>query len=193
MTPSLRAIPVALALVTLAALALTQDIDKPLTPASATPQPARVMVAPVPLLPVRAGRSARVEMAFRIAPGFHINSNQPNSDLLVPTVVKLNPPTNLSIAKLTYPTGQDLNFPFAPHEKLNVYTGDFSVGALVSAARTTPPGRYRVHGTLKYQACDNKACYPPSQVPVAFDVKIGKPAGTQRIRRNPAQSPHVHQ
>ncbi len=172
-----------------AALALTQDNDQPLVPSRTQPQ--RVTLAPVGPVSVRAGNSAQVQLDFRVAPGFHINSNKPNSDLLVPTVIKLNPPTDLAVAKVTYPPGHDLSFAFAPDEKLNVYTGDFSLGAMVRAARSMPPGRYRVQGDLKYQACDDKSCYPPTQVPVAFDVQIGKAAST-RTRRDPAQSPHIH-
>lgn len=180
----------ALLLLFVAVLAFTQDLDQPLT---GRRQPQRVTVAPVAPVPIRAGNSAQVELAFRVAPGFHINSNKPNSDLLIPTVVKLNPPTDIAIAKVTYPAGRDLSFAFSPKEKLNVYTGDFSVTALVRAARSMPPGRFRVHGDLKYQACDDRACYPPTQVPVAFDVKISKAASTKPARRNPRQSPHVHQ
>jgi hypothetical protein len=47
-----------------------------------------------------------------------------------------------------------------------------------------------MHGVLRYQACDNAACYPPKTVPVRFDVKVVKEPTTGR--RNPAQSPHVH-
>ena len=72
-----------------------------------------------------------------------------------------------------------------------MYTGDFAVTGLVRVAHNTPPGTYRVRGMLKYQACDDRACYPPGQLPVAFDVKVTKPP--RRPRRNPAQSPHVHQ
>ena len=124
--------------------------------------------------------------------GYHINSHKPTSELLIPTVLSVNPPTNILIAKLTYPAGEDRSFPFSPGDKLNVYTGDFTVTGLVRAARTTPPGTYRVRGMLKYQACDDRACYPPGQLPVAFDVKITKAASTSSYRRNPAQSPHVH-
>lgn len=184
------AVSAALTLLAFVMLALTQDLDQPL---SARTQPQRVTFAPVSAVAVRAGTSSHVELAFRVTPGFHINSNKPKSDLLVPTVIKLNPPTDLSIAKVTYPAGRDLSFAFAPNEKLSVYTGDFSVRALVSAARSMPPGRFRVHGDLKYQACDNKACYPPTKLPVAFDVKISKAASTKPARRNPRQSPHVHQ
>lgn len=152
----------------------------------------RVTAAPVAPVKVAAGKSIKVELPFRVTPGYHINSNKPTSELLVPTVLSVKPPTDIAVAKLTYPAGEDRSFPFSPGDKLNVYTGDFAVTGLVRAARTTPPGTYRVKGLLKYQACDDRACYPPGQLPVAFDVKITKAAST-RPRRNPAQSPHVHQ
>ena len=150
-----------------------------------------VTAGPVATVRVAAGSSGTIEIPFRVAPGFHINSNTPKSDLLIPTVVRLSPPTDILVGKVTYPAGQDVSFSFSPDEKLNVYQGDFSVTALVRAARRTSPGRYRVHGNLKYQACDDRACYPPSNVPVAFDVQVVR-AARARSRRNPAQSPHIH-
>jgi len=54
-----------------------------------------------------------------------------------------------------------------------------------------PAGRFRVHGFLQYQACDDRACYPQTKLPVAFDVKVSK-AASGRSRRNPPQSPHIH-
>jgi Thiol:disulfide interchange protein DsbD, N-terminal len=153
----------------------------------------RVAFAQVSPVTVAAGKSATVELPFRVIRGYHINSNKPTSELLVPTVLSVNPPTDIAVAKLTYPAGEDRSFPFSPGEKLNVYTGDFAVTGLVRAARTAPPGRYRVKGTLKYQACDDRACYPPGQLPIAFDVKITKAASARKHRRNPAQSPDVHQ
>ena len=151
----------------------------------------RVAFAQVATVRIAAGKSVTVELPFRVTRGYHINSHKPTSELLVPTKLSVNPPTNILIAKLTYPAGEDRSFPFSPGDKLNVYTGDFTVTGLVRAARTTPPGTYRVKAMLRYQACDDRACYPPGQLPVAFDVKITKAAST-RTRRNPAQSPHVH-
>ncbi len=156
--------------------------------------PARVKTAVTmaPVAPVRVtpGRPARVELNFRVASGYHINSNQPRSKFLIPTTLKLNAQTGLMIGKITYPRGQDLSFAFAPNEKLNVYSGDFAITAQVSTALDTPVGRYRIHGELTSQACDNKACYPPKAVPVAFDVRVQKLSST-RPRRNPGQSPHI--
>jgi len=151
----------------------------------------RVKQAPSKTVVVPAGSKATVELPFEVAQGFHINSNKPNSELLIATVVKLDPPTNVGVGRVEYPAGKDVSFPFAPDEKLSVYTGDFTITALVSPARNTPPGTYRVPGILIYQACDDRACYPPGKAPVAFDVKVAR-AASRRVRRNPPQSPHVH-
>src|SRR5438067_4476645 len=87
---------------------------------SSRPKPTqRVSAAPIAPINVSAGKSAAVELPFRVTPGYHINSNRPSSELLFPTVLSVNPPTNILIAKLTYPAGEDRAFPFSPTEKLN--------------------------------------------------------------------------
>jgi hypothetical protein len=148
-----------------------------------------VSVAPVETVTVTRGGSAPVELDFRVASGFHINSNEPRGEFLLPTTLKLDPPSDIVIANVSYPPGKDYSFAFAPDEKLNVYTGDFTVRGTVKTTKTVPAGTYRVHGTLSYQACDNAACYPPKKLPVAFDVHI--PKSTTSGKRNPGQSPHV--
>ncbi|HWR15748.1 MAG TPA: protein-disulfide reductase DsbD domain-containing protein [Terriglobales bacterium] len=155
-----------------------------------TPKMPKVTVAATPMVRVKQGSKAQVQVLFRVVPGFHINSNKPNSELLIPTSINWDVPTNISLAKTSYPPGEDYTFSFAPDEKLNVYTGDFAVKSTVMAAKSTPKGTYRVHATLRYQACDNRACYPPASVPFSFDVNVQKGTST-KTRRNPGQSPHI--
>lgn len=152
----------------------------------------KVTAAPISTVRVKQGTSAPVLMMFRVHPGYHINSNKPNSELMIPTAVKLDVPTDISVAKMTYPAGKDYSFSFSPDEKISVYSGDFAVKGLVVTNRKTPRGTFRVHGTLKYQACDNRACYPPATIPLQFDVNVQKVAVVTRTRPNPAQSPHIH-
>src|SRR5271169_1161999 len=149
-----------------------------------------VKMAPAPVVTVVQGKSATVPLLFRVASGYHINSNLPKAEFLIPTVLKVEATTDIVIGKTTYPEGKDMSFAFDPDEKLNVYTGDFNVDVLVRPLLSVQPGKYIVRGTLKYQACDNAACYPPKQLPVSFDVKIAKAPRTPRS--NPAQSPHAH-
>jgi len=149
-----------------------------------------VSMAPAPVITVTQGKASQVPLSFRVARGYHINSNKPKSEFLIPTALKIGATTDIVIGGTTYPDGRDMSFAFAPDEKLNVYTGDFEIGVSVRPLRSVQPGKYVVRGTLKYQACDNAACYPPQQLPISFDVRIAKAAAPPR--KNPAQSPHSH-
>jgi Disulphide bond corrector protein DsbC len=171
----------ALALVLLSSLAWAQS------PGKKTPS---VTLAPVAPVSVTRGQAGKVSLHFRVAPGFHINSNTPKSEFLIPTALRMDAPTDIAITKLTYPAGKDMSFPFAPDEPLNVYSGDFMVTLLVRPLHSVLPSKYAVRGELKYQACDNAACYPPKKLPVGFEVKVLKSASAGG--KNPAQSPHAH-
>lgn len=132
-----------------------------------------VSVAPPERVTLVKGRAGRVTLQFRVAPGFHINSNTPKSEYLIPTALKVEPAGKITVAKIVYPEGADMSFAFAPEEKINVYTGDFAVEMTLKATSTAAPGSYKLHGLLRYQACDNAACYPPKKLPIEVDVLVG--------------------
>jgi cytochrome c biogenesis DsbD-like protein len=152
-------------------------------------------IPPVTLSPVgtvtapRAGQTM-VNLEFHVPPGLHINSNLPKSEFLIPTALKLDVPTDIVLGRISYPPGEDVSFPFSPDETLNVYTGDFTVALAVHPLTSVVPGKYVMHGVLRYQACDNAACFPPKTIPVSFEVKVVKEPAAHHA--NPAQSPHIH-
>lgn len=150
----------------------------------------RVSVAPVPLVTAQRAAQTMVNLNFRVASGFHINSNAPKSEFLIATALKMDLPTDIILGKIEYPEGKDLSFPFSPDEKLSVYSGDFTVAVGVHPMHSVTPGKYVMHGVLRYQACDNAQCFPPKTLPVSFDVKVVKEPPTHHA--NPAQSPHIH-
>jgi len=149
-----------------------------------------VSFAPVGLVTAMRTRQTMVNLNFRVASGFHINSNAPKDEFLIPTSLKMDLPTDIILGKIEYPEGKDLTFPFSPDQKLNVYSGDFTVAVAVHPLHSVTPGKYVMHGILRYQACDNAQCFPPKALPVSFDVKVVKEPAV--AGRNPAQSPHVH-
>jgi len=180
----------------LAAVALAQSGQDssvtytPIAPRTAPSAAPSVTIAPVPLVTAPRTQQTTVQLNFRVARGFHINSNTPKSEFLIPTSLKMDVPTDIALGKIAYPPGQDVSFPFSPDEALNVYTGDFKITLIVHPLQSVVPGKYVMHGALRYQACDNAQCFPPKNLPVSFDIKVVKePPGP---RHNPAQSPHVH-
>lgn len=133
-----------------------------------------VTLEPVGPVSVPVGGGTPMQLKFVIGSGLHINSHKPNSDLQIPTTLKLNLPTDLGVGRVEFPAGQELTFGFAPDVKLSVYSGEFTVKARMSAVRTAAPGNFTVHGTLRYQACDDRLCYPPKDLDFAFNVKVVK-------------------
>ena len=133
-----------------------------------------VMVAPVGPVQLRAGGTADVPLDFRVGADFHINSHTPKSELLIPTALKLEPVSPLTAADIKYPPGQEMSFEFSPNEKLSVYSGDFTITAVLKAPAGAAPGDYPVRGSLRFQACDRRACYPPRSIPVQFQVTVVK-------------------
>ncbi|MGB8733885.1 MAG: protein-disulfide reductase DsbD domain-containing protein [Candidatus Sulfotelmatobacter sp.] len=171
-----------LALILLAASGLASAQIPPKAPV--------VTMDAVPLLTAQRAKETMVNLNFRVPAGYHINSNMPKSEYLLPTALKMDLPTDIILGKIDYPAGEDTSFPFSPDEKLSVYTGDFTISLGVHPLHSVVPGKYVMHGVLRYQGCDNAQCFPPKNVPVSFEVKVVKEPPEHHA--NPAQSPHIH-
>src|SRR3984885_14668677 len=75
-----------------------------------------VTFAPVALVTAPRAAQTMVDLNFRVAHGFHINSNTPKSEFLIPTTLKMDLPTDIVLGKINYPAGADMSFPFSPDE-----------------------------------------------------------------------------
>jgi Disulphide bond corrector protein DsbC len=113
---------------------------------------------------VKAGSEQVVELRFRVDEGYHINSHLPMDDLLIPTTLKLAPGT-VKVAGTEYPKGEIIKL-LGNGEGLDVYQGEFKVKLRVVA----PRGFSTMTGTVRYQACDNEACFPPKTLAVKIVV-----------------------
>jgi DsbC/DsbD-like thiol-disulfide interchange protein len=133
-------------------------------------RPAHVTLEPVAPVTLRGAKGASAEVRFKIRDGFHINSNKPNSDLLIPTEIVLTSSREVKAGKPVYPAGHDFALTFSPQEKLNVYSGEVLVPVPLSAGKPIKAGTYSLKGELKYQACDDRSCFPPKTV--AFEVPV---------------------
>jgi Disulphide bond corrector protein DsbC len=110
--------------------------------------------------------SAPVTLHFRVAPDFHINSHKPREESLVPTSFSVPANSGVRLESASYPEGTDYILPLDPGNALSVYTGEFSIRAQLIA----PRGNHLVEASLRFQACDKSACYPPKSITVPIDV-----------------------
>ncbi len=127
-----------------------------------------------PAAEVRVARTkpAKATVRFRVNPGYHVNSNKPSSDLLIPTEITFAANPAIVVGKPAYPAGEELSLSFSPKQKLSVYQGDVTVTVPLSAAKSAKRGAYKLKGSLSYQACNDNACFPPKTAPFELTVLI---------------------
>src|ERR1700721_3375974 len=109
---------------------------------------------------VPAHRNTQIDLHFRVANGFHINSHAPLDKLLIPARLAIVEAPGLNVTAVDFPPGTDYDLQVAPREKLSVYTGEFVLHAHVTAQ----PGEHTLQGGLHYQACDASSCLPPHTI-----------------------------
>jgi len=120
---------------------------------------------------VAPGSTLQAAAVGEIAAGYHINDHKPTMEYLIPTEWKLDGTKDIGIEKMAYPKGELKSFAFSK-EKLSVYEGTFTIGALLKVARSAKPGTYILKGDFKYQACNDHACLPPKSLPLNLTVKV---------------------
>lgn len=107
------------------------------------------------------GTSLRVAVGVTIEQGWHVNAHKPLDEDLIPTVLDIEPPEGVRVAATVYPEPVTIASGFSP-EPLAVYGGTFDIGVVLELAPDLQPGEYALKGALKYQACDDKRCFPPN-------------------------------
>ncbi|HSQ74837.1 MAG TPA: thioredoxin family protein [Bacteroidota bacterium] len=131
-----------------------------------------------------AGSTVDVQLTARIAEQWHVNSNTPNEDFLIPSVVTARA-SGIRLIRVRYPEAKDLALSFAD-KPVSVYEGDVVFGLTFTVAEATPPGKQNAEITLSYQACNDKTCMPPSNATVTLVVDVTpavpaeSPAGSQK-------------
>ena len=123
-----------------------------------------------------AGTTLRAAIRVYLAPGFHVNSNKPLEDFLIPTALIPLPPDGITVTEITYPEAGLLEQKGA-EIPLAVFEERFAIGVLLTLANDLPVGTYTVPGTLRYQACDETMCYMPTTATFDWGVRVW-PEGT---------------
>ena len=121
-------------------------------------------------------RNAVVEVKIPVAvkEGYHVNSNKPTSDYLIPLKLTWTSTGALEGGEIVYPKPLLEKFEFSdkPDVPLSVFMGKFDLTAKFKVGANAPAGPGVASGKLRYQACSNKACYPPKTVDVEVSYQV---------------------
>ncbi|MGH9455575.1 MAG: protein-disulfide reductase DsbD domain-containing protein [Terriglobia bacterium] len=120
---------------------------------------------------VHAGSPQKAAIVANVAAGYHINAHKPSFDYLIPTQVKFEANNAVAVERSLYPAGKPVKLSFSD-DPLSVYQGKFLIGLIVKVPPGISPGVYTLKGKLDYQACNDRACLAPANVPLALNVKV---------------------
>ena len=129
-----------------------------------------VSVEPPAAFKARRGGDLQVPLRLIIRGGYHINSDKPAEDYLIPTALTW-PEIPLVVRGVTYPKAKSVKYEFSS-KPLLVYSGMVTVLSRFQVPAGAAAGEVRLAGKLRYQACNDKACLPPRTLDVAVAVTI---------------------
>lgn len=137
-------------------------------------QPGRIQVDVAPVVAAdgfHAGAGARAAVQVRLQQGFHVNSNEPLEEYLIPTALEFVPLEGVSVEGLAFPEAIHL-LTGGSDTPLAVFEEEFAIGVALNLAADVAAGEHVLLGRLNYQACDDKVCYRPDTMPIqiAFEV-----------------------
>lgn len=120
---------------------------------------------PVKLSVPRSGEAVQT-LKLQLKPGYHVNSNTPNEEFLIPIRLTWDQASAETVAvQYPKPALEKTEFSDKP---LSVFTGDFEIVSKFKRAAKASPGPGFLNGKLRYQACNDKMCLPPK----TLDVKV---------------------
>ena len=117
------------------------------------------------------GAAVRVIIPMTVDPGFHVNSNTPNEQYLIPLKVTWKDTGALEAGNIAYPKAAEEKYEFS-EKPLSVFTGKFDVVATFKVKPDAPAGPGVAVGQVRYQACNDKACFPPKTIEIALPYSV---------------------
>jgi AhpC/TSA family protein/cytochrome c biogenesis DsbD-like protein len=121
----------------------------------------------------------RFSLLMDVTPKPRMHVYAPGQKNYIPISITLEPDEALKVHPAVYPQGEWYLFP-ALNERQLVYSKPFRIVQDVTVA-LTPALRRRaaesgatltIKGTIRYQACDDKVCYIPKDIPASWTVAL---------------------
>jgi DsbC/DsbD-like thiol-disulfide interchange protein len=117
----------------------------------------------------RRGASVQARIPVTIQTGFHVNSDKPSEEYLIPLRLTWTATGALEPGAVSYPKPATAQ---VGTQKLSVFTGSFDLVANFKVGATASAGPGAVAGKLRYQACNDRACFPPKTVEVTVPYQV---------------------
>jgi uncharacterized protein YyaL (SSP411 family) len=118
---------------------------------------------------IKPGSPATFEITLEIAKGWHINTNAPGDEFVIPLKIELSGAQGVKITP-QYPMGEAFNVG-GSDKPVRVYGGKVTIPVTIEQTGAFS-GRPQIH--LTYQACNDRVCLEPKRVLVGLRILAQK-------------------
>ena len=116
---------------------------------------------------IQKGRVVRASVVLDIPAGLHVQSNKPLDKYLIPTKLDVETPSGMKVGPVSYPRAVMRKLKFSKG-MVAVYEGKATLRFNVTVPANYSAGSGEIKGKLRFQACNDDACFPP----VTREVKM---------------------
>jgi DsbC/DsbD-like thiol-disulfide interchange protein len=120
---------------------------------------------------VARGGEGVLSVTINVGPQYHINAHQPNDPAYIPTSFVGQPSPGITYGAVHYPAPRTVRLSYST-KPLLVYIGKVVISIPYKVSRSAKPGATALVGTVMYQGCNDKSCFPPASAPVRAVVTV---------------------
>jgi len=117
----------------------------------------------------RRNDSVQTKIPVSILDGYHVNSNTPSDEYLIPLKVTWTSLGALEGGQVTFPKAEKIT---VGDMSLSVFTGKIGLTVNFKVSAKAPGGPGIASGKLGFQACDNSRCFPPKSVDINVHYQV---------------------
>ena len=132
----------------------------------------RADVTPIVESAGRPGATVRAALLVKLPERFHVQSNAPRDPAFIPTVLTIDAPAGIRATEVVFPKATDLK-QVGQAQPLAVFEHEFAIGVQFELASGVTTGAVDVPARLRYQACDDRLCYPPATADIRWTLNVG--------------------
>lgn len=119
---------------------------------------------------VHAGSELKFALKGKVSDTWHINSNKPNDDFLIPTTVELQH-NDFKLENVLYPKVKEYQFGFSD-KPVAVYEGEITIAGIIKITEDAQINSYIIPIVFTYQACNDVTCMPPNSIVDTLEITV---------------------
>lgn len=119
---------------------------------------------------VAPGGAYPAALVVTIDSGWHINTDSPYQDWLIPADLQFDTLAHLTPYGIEYPAGEDITM---ADERITVWSHNTVIPFTIAVDSSAAHGDHVIPVTFTYQPCSDENCIPPETVELALNISVG--------------------